>query len=148
MINQVIKADENRWSKSWEYASILFIDASNDGDVVLVDASNLGEKVKDGKNQKTVLTADEEQQIIDVFNAKEAVEDFSVAVSYDDIEAKNYSLSAGQYFDVKIEYVDITPEQFAEKMQGFTSNLDNLFSQSRELETEIKKQLAGLEYDC
>lgn len=114
--------------------------------MILVDASNLGEKVKDGKNQKTVLTADEEQQIIDVFNAKEAVEDFSVAVSYNEIEAKNYSLSAGQYFDVKIKYVDITPEQFAEKMQGFTSNLDSLFSQSRKLETEIKKQLVGLKF--
>jgi type I restriction enzyme M protein len=82
-----------------------------------------------------------------VFNAKEALEDFSVAVSYSDIEAKNYSLSAGQYFDVKIEYMDITPEQFAEKLQGFTSNLDSLFSQSRDLEAEIKKQLAGLKYD-
>ena len=39
-------------------------------------------------------------------------------VSYDDITAKNYSLSAGQYFDVKIEYVDITPEQFARKCWG------------------------------
>jgi type I restriction enzyme M protein len=42
--------------------------------------------------------------------------------------------------------VDITPEQFAEKMQGFTNNLDSLFSQSRELEAEIKKQLAGLKH--
>lgn len=75
------------------------------------------------------------------------MEDFSVAVSYSDIEAKNYSLSAGQYFDVKIEYVDITPEQFAEKMQVFTSNLDSLFNQSRELGAEIKKQLAGLKYE-
>ena len=82
-----------------------------------------------------------------MFNAKEAVENLSVAVSYDEIEAKNYSLSAGQYFDVKIEYVDITPAQFAEKMQGFTENLDSLFNQSRELEVEIQKQLAGVKYD-
>ena len=127
--------------------SILFMDDSNKDKVVLIDASNLGEKIKDGKNQKTVLTSEEEQRIIDTFNAKEAVEDFSVAVSYDEIEAKNYSLSAGQYFDVKIEYVDITPEQFAEKMQGFTTTLDSLFSQSHELESEIKKQLAGLKHD-
>jgi len=147
MLAGVVSMPSNIFATTGTNVSILFIDASNDGDVVLVDASNLGEKVKDGKNQKTVLTADEEQQIIDVFNAKEAVDDFSVAVSYSDIEAKNYSLSAGQYFDVKIEYVDITPAQFAEKMQGFTSNLDNLFSQSRDLETEIKKQLAGLKYD-
>ena len=146
MLAGVVSMPSNIFATTGTNVSILFIDANNKGDVVLVDASNLGEKVKDGKNQKTVLTADEEQQIIDVFNAKEAVEDFSVAVSYDEIEAKNYSLSAGQYFDVKIEYVDITPEQFAEKMQGFTSNLDSLFSQSRELEAEIKKQLAGLKY--
>jgi len=113
----------------------------------LIDASNLGEKIKDGKNQKTVLSADEEQRIIDVFNFKDREDDFSVIVSYDEIAAKNYSLSAGQYFDVKIEYVDITPAQFAEKMQGFSSNLDCLFSQSRDLEDEIKKQLAGLKYE-
>ncbi|MCT8126084.1 SAM-dependent DNA methyltransferase [Alishewanella sp. BS5-314] len=147
MLAGVVSMPSNIFATTGTNVSILFIDASNDGDVVLVDASNLGEKVKDGKNQKTVLTPLEEQQIIDVFNAKETVEDFSVAVSYDEIEAKNYSLSAGQYFDVKIEYVDITADQFAEKMQGFTNNLDSLFSQSRELETEIKKQLAGLKYE-
>ena len=147
MLAGVVSMPSNIFATTGTNVSILFIDASNDGDVVLVDASNLGEKVKDGKNQKTVLSADEEQQIIDVFNAKETIEDLSVAVSYDEIEAKNYSLSAGQYFDVKIEYVDITPEQFSEKMQGFTSSLDSLFSQSRDLETEIKKQLAGLKYE-
>jgi type I restriction enzyme M protein len=146
MLAGVVSMPSNIFATTGTNVSILFIDASNDGDVVLVDASNLGEKIKDGKNKKTVLTPDEEQQIIDVFNAKEAVEDFSVAVSYDEIEAKNYSLSAGQYFDMKIEYVDITPEQFAKKMQGFTSNLDSLFSQSRELEAEIKKQMAGLTF--
>lgn len=147
MLAGVVSMPSNIFATTGTNVSILFIDASNNGDVVLVDASNLGEKVKDGKNQKTVLTPEEEQQIIDVFNAKEAVEDFSVAVSYEEIEAKNYSLSAGQYFDVKIEYVDITPAQFAQKMQGFTSNLDSLFSKSRELEAEIKKQLAGLKYE-
>ena len=147
MLAGVVSMPSNIFATTGTNVSILFIDDSNDGDVVLVDASNLGEKVKDGKNQKTVLTPAEEQQIIDIFNAKEAVENLSVAVSYDEIEAKNYSLSAGQYFDVKIEYVDITPEQFVEKMQGFTSNLDSLFSQSRELETEINKQLSGLKYE-
>ncbi|BCO20047.1 DNA methyltransferase [Alteromonas sp. KC3] len=147
MLAGVVSMPSNIFATTGTNVSILFIDASNDGDVVLVDASNLGEKVKDGKNQKTVLTSDEEQQIIDVFNAKETVDDFSVAVRYDDIQAKNYSLSAGQYFDVKIEYVNITPEQFAEKMQDFTNNLDNMFSQSRELEAEIKKQLAGLKFN-
>uniref|UniRef100_UPI003D073DEF HsdM family class I SAM-dependent methyltransferase n=1 Tax=Alcaligenes faecalis TaxID=511 RepID=UPI003D073DEF len=147
MLAGVVSMPSNIFATTGTNVSILFIDGSNKGDVILIDASNLGEKIKDGKNQKTVLSAEEEQHIIDTFNAKEAVEDFSVAVSYDEIEAKNYSLSAGQYFDVKIEYVDITPEQFEEKMQNFTNNLESLFSQSRELEAEIKKQLAGLKYE-
>ncbi|MFM6612010.1 MAG: SAM-dependent DNA methyltransferase, partial [Dolichospermum sp.] len=76
-----------------------------------------------------------------------AIEDFSVVVSYDQIAEKNYSLSAGQYFDVKIEYTDITPEEFEEKIQGFTYNLNSLFSESRKLEDEIKKQLESLSYE-
>jgi type I restriction enzyme M protein len=147
MLAGVVSMPSNIFATTGTNVSILFIDDSNDGDVVLVDASNLGEKIKDGKNQKTVLTPAEEQQIIDVFNAKETVENLSVAVSYDEIKAKNYSLSAGQYFDVRIEYIDITPAQFTEKIRSFTSNLDSLFSQSRELEAEIQKNLDGLKYE-
>ncbi len=143
----VVSMPSNIFATTGTNVSILFIDASNKGDVVLVDASNLGQKVKDGKNQKTVLSMIEEQRIIDVFNAKQAEDDFSVTVSYDDIAEKNYSLSAGQYFEVKIEYVDITPEEFSKKMKGFTDNLEDLFNQSHKLEGKIKKQLAGLKYE-
>jgi len=109
--------------------------------VVLIDASNLGKKVKDGKNQKTLLSHTEEEQIISIFNAKEAVDDFSMVVSYEDIKGKNYSLSAGQYFEVKIEYMDITEEQFSEKINGFTVSLTNLFSESHILEAGIQDAL-------
>jgi len=146
MLAGVVSMPSNIFATTGTNVSILFIDAGNKDKVVLIDASNLGEKIKDGKNQKTVLKPEEEQRIIDVFNAKQVEEDFSVVVSYDDIAAKNYSLSAGQYFDVKIEYVDITPEEFAAKMKGFSDNLDSLFSQSRELEAGIKKQLAELKH--
>jgi len=147
MLAGVVSMPSNIFATTGTNVSILFIDAANKDRVVLIDASNLGQKVKEGKNQKTVLSPEEEQAIIDVFNGKQAQDDFSVVVSYDEIAAKNYSLSAGQYFDVKIEYIDITPEQFAEKMQAFNDNLDSLFGQSRELEVEIKKQLAGLKYE-
>lgn len=36
--------------------SVLFLDKQHKGDVILIDASNLGETIKEGKNQKTVLT--------------------------------------------------------------------------------------------
>lgn len=147
MLAGVVSMPSNIFATTGTNVSILFIDDSNDGDVVLIDASNLGEKVRDGKNQKTVLTPAEEQKIIDVFNKRETIEDLSVVVSYEEIEAKNNSLSAGQYFDVKIEHVHITPAQFVEIMQGFTRNLDSFFDQSHELEIEIEKQLARLKFN-
>ena len=147
MLAGVVSMPSNIFATTGTNVSIIFIDATNKDKVVLIDASSLGKKVKDGKNQKTVLTPAEEQQITEAFNQKQAHEDFSVVVSYEEIINKNYSLSAGQYFDVKIEYVDITPEEFAAKMQGYTQNLEELFNESHTLEEEIKKQLAGLKYE-
>ncbi|PLX49219.1 MAG: SAM-dependent methyltransferase [Desulfobulbaceae bacterium] len=147
MLAGVVSMPSNIFATTGTNVSILFIDDSNKNGVVLIDASNLGTKVKDGKNQKTLLSEEEENRIIATFNAKEAVEDFSVVVGYDDIAAKNYSLSAGQYFEVRIEYVDLTPEEFATKMRGFTDNLDRLFKESAGLEQEIRQQLTGLRYE-
>lgn len=147
MLAGVVSMPSNIFATTGTNVSILFIDAANKKDVVLIDASGLGTKVKDGKNQKTLLAEAEENRIIATFNAKRAEEDFSVVVSYDDIAAKNYSLSAGQYFEVKIEYADLTPAQFAAKLQGFTDKLEELFKESVGLELEIKKQLAGLRYE-
>ena len=147
MLAGVVSMPSNIFATTGTNVSILFMDRSNKGDVVLIDASGLGETVKDGKNQKTVLTEAEEAQIISTFNEKKAVDDFSVVVSYEDIAAKNYSLSAGQYFDVKIEYVDISQDEFEAKLRTFSSSLDRFFAESRDLEIEIKRQLAGLKYE-
>jgi type I restriction enzyme M protein len=146
MLAGVVSMPSNIFATTGTNVSILFIDATNQAEVMLVDASNLGTKVKDGKNQKTLLSEAEEDRIITTFNAKEVVEDFSVAVSYEQIAAKNYSLSAGQYFDVKIDYIDLTPAQFAEKLQGFQDRLNGLFKESVGLEKEIEKQMAGLRH--
>jgi type I restriction enzyme M protein len=148
MLRGVISMPSNIFATTGTNVSILFLDKANTkGDIVLMDASKLGETVKDGKNQKTVLRKDEEDQIINTFNEHKAIEDFSVVVSYEQIAEKNYSFSAGQYFDVKIEYVDITPKEFESKMKSFQSNLDSLFAESKELEKEIQKQLNGFKYE-
>ena len=147
MLAGVVSMPSNIFANTGTNVSILFIDKANQGDVVLIDASNLGETIKDGKNQKTVLTHAEEGQIIDTFNNKEIVDDFSVIVSYDDIKVKNYSLSAGQYFEVKIEYVDITKEEFETALATHNSALNQLFKESRELEFAIQDQLKSIKYE-
>ena len=144
MLGGVVSMPSNIFATTGTNVSILFLDATNKGDVILLDASNLGEKVKEGKNQKTLLSSEEELRIIQTFNAKQAIEDFSVVVSYEEIEAKNYSLSAGQYFHVKIEHSQITPSQFDLKLADHQERLRGLFETSRKLEIEISNQLGGL----
>lgn len=145
MLKGVVSMPSNIFATTGTNVSILFLDKSNTkGEIVLMDASKLGTTVKEGKNQKTQLSFEEENKIIKTFNEHKAVEDFSVVVSYEQIKEKNYSLSAGQYFDVKIEYTDITPKEFESKMNTYKQNLDKLFSESRSLEKEIQKHLSGL----
>jgi type I restriction enzyme M protein len=146
MLAGVVSMPSNIFATTGTNVSILFLDATNQGDVILIDASNLGEKVKEGKNQKTLLSKADEEQIIRIFNAKEAVEGFSVVVSYDDIEAKNYSLSAGQYFEVKVEHVEMTPERFNKELFMRASKLQTLFGESQEVEATILKCLKQIDY--
>ena len=81
-------------------------------------------------------------------SAKKKVKDkFSVTVSYEDIKNKNYSLSAGQFFEVKIQHVDISSEQFSERLREFSVRLDELSDQSSKSEVEIKKKLTALKYE-
>lgn len=147
MLAGVVSMPSNIFATTGTNVSIVFIDRANKEDVVLIDASNLGKKVKEGKNQKTVLSAEEEDKIINTFNNKEVIEDLSVVLKYEEIKAKNYSFSAGQYFDVKIEYVDITKDEFEAKMKGFSENLERMFTEGRGLEEEILKSFSGLVYE-
>ena len=148
MLRGVVSMPSNIFATTGTNVSILFLDKENSkGDIVLMDASKLGTTVKEGKNQKTLLSPKEEDYIIDTFNKHEAKEDFSVVVSYEDIKVKNYSLSAGQYFEVKIEYTDITVKEFDDKMRNFETNLSKLFSESKTLEMEIQNNLKGLRYE-
>ena len=147
MLAGVVSMPSNIFATTGTNVSILFIDKANKDNVVLIDASGLGTKTSVDGNQKTVLSREEEQKICNTFTHKQAVEDFSVLGSYDEIKAKNYSLSAGQYFEVKIDYVDISADEFEQKMAGFSADLDKLFLESAELEKEIKEKLKFLRFN-
>ncbi|MFN7327948.1 MAG: N-6 DNA methylase, partial [Bacteroidota bacterium] len=147
MLRGVISMPSNIFATTGTNVSILFLDKANaKGDIVLMDASKLGETVKEGKNQKTLLRPNEEQLIIETFNAHKAVDDFAVVVSYEQIKEKNYSLSAGQYFEVKLNYSDISKKDFDSKLNQYKTNLDRLFSESKKIEESIQSNLESLEY--
>lgn len=144
----VISMPSNVFANTGTNVSVVFFDNSKQADkVILIDASKLGEEYQEGNNKKVRLTNDEIDLIVDTFSNKKAVDDFSVAVTYDEIIAKKNSLAAGQYFDVKIEYVELTQDEFNEKMASYSAELDKYFAESNALQEEIKKQLGKVKYE-
>ena len=144
----VVSMPSNIFANTGTNVSVVFIDKGNkSGEAILIDASKLGEKIKIDGNQKTQLRQFEIDKIVSTFKAKEEVDDFSKKVSFEDIKQKKYSLSAGQYFDIKIEYVDITEEEFNASMNCHKQRLQQMFEESHKLENEIIEQLKKLKFN-
>lgn len=143
-----VSMPSNVFATTGTNVSVLFFDNSRKTEkVVLIDASKMGEEYKDGNNQKRRLRDFEIEQIVSTFQNKETVDDFSVAVTYDEIKAKKYSLAAGQYFDVKIDYVELTQDEFNAKMAEYTESLQKFFAEGNALQAEIMEQLKKVKYE-
>jgi type I restriction enzyme M protein len=143
-----ISMPSNVFATTGTNVSILFFDNSKEHEkVILIDASKLGEEYKDGNIKKRRLRDYEIEHIIDNFRRNEEEENFSVAVDYDTIKNKHYSLAAGQYFDIKIERIDITPDEFTHNISMIMDELDSMLIVTRQLEADIRKQMKRLKYE-
>lgn len=147
-LKAVVQMPPNIFANTGTNVSVIFIDkGKTTNKVILVDASKLGKKVKEGKNQKTLLSADDENKIIDTINKNEVDEGFSIMVDNEKIIGKKYSFSAGQYFDTKIEYSDMTPDEFDEKMEEHREKLAKYFSDAKDLEKAILNNFKIVSYE-
>jgi len=148
MLRGVISMPSNIFATTGTNVSVIFLDKTQKySDVLLMDASKLGTTVKEGKNQKTLLSSEEENLIIQTFNNHKPVEDVAVLVSYEEIQEKSYSLSAGQYFEIKTQYIEITSADFEKKMRGYKNTLSELFEESKNLEKNILNELSKVSYE-
>jgi type I restriction enzyme M protein len=147
MLAGVVSMPSNIFATTGTSVSIVFIDRSAGAEAVLIDASKLGKTIKEGKNQRTVLRLDEEQKIIETFNSSTVIEDFSVVVSIEAMQKKNYSFSAGQYFDLKIEYFDISEKEFRSQLETLRSNLLDLTESAQKTQKDIDLGLSRLGLD-
>ncbi len=142
MLKGVISMPSNIFANTGTNVSVMFLDKANTTEeVILIDASGLGTKTRDGKNQRTVLSNDENEKIISTFIKKNIVDEFSVVVSFTDIKEKNFSWSAGQYFDVKIDYLELEHDEFITKINDHEINLLRLFTNGSKLEEKILNNL-------
>lgn len=113
----------------------------------IVDASKLGKEYKDANGLKNVRLEDDEiEKIVTAYRNAQPIDDFSAVVSYAEVKAKGYSLSAGQYFDIKIDYVDITEDEFNAQMKADMDEQESMFAESHRLEDEIRLQLNRLKF--
>ncbi|MDR2343168.1 MAG: type I restriction-modification system subunit M, partial [Spirochaetaceae bacterium] len=131
-LRAVVSMPSNIFATTGTNVSIIFIDKTNKtGKAVLVDASGLGTKIKDGKNQKTLLTKDEEQHIIDTVNNTEAIDGFSAVKTFDELKAGKYSFNPGGYFDVSIEHIELSQQEFTNAMTESREKLTAMFKESK-----------------
>ena len=138
----VISMPSNIFANTGTNVSVLFIDKTNlNGEVLLMDASMMGHKEKIKDLQKTVLSSEELNKIVNDFVNHTVEEDFTVSVTYEAIKEKNYSLSAGQYFDVKIEYIDITQEEYEKMINEFNFDFEKYVKETTQFQQEISKIL-------
>ncbi len=143
----VINMPSNIFANTGTNVSVIFIDKTNnekDAKIILIDASDLGEKKKDGNIQKTNLRPEEIKLIQNTFLNNDNVDDFSINVTYKDIKKKYYSWAAGQYFKVELKKLNITKEEYTEKIYNLNSKIKERFEINRELENEINKSLEDL----
>ncbi len=143
----VVSMPSNIFATTGTNVSVVFMDKSGSNEeranrkLVLVDASKLGEKRTDDGNQRTYLSAEEEAQIVSAFTATEPIDDFSVMPSWDEIREKSCSFAAGQYFDITIDYVDITGEEFDAKIADTREELREIQAESERLNALILESL-------
>lgn len=143
-----ISMPSNVFATTGTNVSVLFFDNSKKAEnVVLIDASKMGEDYQEGNNKKKRLRDFEINKIIYTFLNKKEENDFSSVVTYDEIKEKNYSLAAGQYFEVEIEYIKMTKDEYEKKLSEYKYNLDQFFSNNRCLEEELRQRLEGLKYE-
>jgi type I restriction enzyme M protein len=72
------------------------------------------------------------------------IDHFSVVFDKNPLTAKDYSFSAGQYFEIKSTLVTLSNSEFNEKVQTILGDMKVLFNTSRELEKDLLKKIADL----
>lgn len=141
-LTTIIQMPPNIFATTGTNVFILFIEkTSEEKEIFMVDASKLGKKVKEGKNQRTILKQSDFDRIVDVVNNRKVEEHFSTIASKEEIISKNYSLTVGQYYKLNIKKESITKQQAKENIKKINSRLKELYKENEVLGENISKMM-------
>lgn len=138
MLRKVISMPSNIFANTGTNVSVLFIEKNNQNEnVLLVDATRIGKKIKDGKLQRTILENDDINHLVDMCINNIEIEKKSIIKTFDEIKNKNYMLSAGQYFsdDKKRKFVE--SNEYSKRIDVNSYKFNNCFSFNKNIETII-----------
>lgn len=141
-LKAVVSMPPNVFANTGTSVSVLFIDKSRENnEVFLLDASEMGRsetiKINNKKVKKTILDESDREYIVNSVRTRFVDEGKSVKKDTLTISKRNYSLVAGQYFDIKIEHENLTKEEFEKRMSDYEERLTTLFGESNDLQKNI-----------
>lgn len=122
---------------------------NRENEILFIDARNLGEMVdrrhKELREDDIKLIAETYHNYRNLNGKFEEVKGFCKIAKLDEVKENDYILTPGRY--VGIEDTIDDGVSFEEKMESLTSELDELFKESRNLEDQIRKNLGGFGYE-
>ncbi len=143
----IVSMPSNIFANTNTSVSVMFIDKSvKNNCAMLIDASSLGEKIKDEKgNQRTILPKKCSDKIVDYFNNNIEEDGFSVIVDYNKIESRTYKFSAGQYFNINIEYDELSTEDFNNMLDNDIMKINEIMQENDKLNKQLLSCLKELQ---
>lgn len=148
ILRGVITMPSNIFATTGTNVSVLFLDKSKKNEsIVIIDASSLGTTVKEGKNQKTLLSRQEEQIIVSTFNNQTEVEEFSFLIPVSLLIKKNYSLSPMQYsgsWDARTLAETHSVADLDDQIRVLTTILNKQLADGSTSNSTLKSQLKGI----
>ncbi|MGV3115912.1 HsdM family class I SAM-dependent methyltransferase [Clostridium baratii] len=141
----VIHMPSNIFANTTTSVSILFIDKTKeDNKVMLMDASNLGEKVKLEDGQRTILSINERDKIVEYFKNQKEEAEFSALTTNKEIINNDYIIQAGQYVELKDEVIDF---DINATLMSLKNKLVEELDKSIVLDKRIREILEGINYE-
>ncbi len=148
ILRGVITMPSNIFATTGTNVSVLFLDKSKKNEsIVIIDASSLGTTVKEGKNQKTLLSRQEEETIVSTFNNQIEVEEFSFLIPVSLLIKKNYSLSPMQYsgsWDARTLAETHSVADLDDQIRVLTTMLNKQLADGSTSSSTLKSQLKGI----
>lgn len=139
ILRGIIHMPSNIFANTGTSVSILFIDKTLVEDkIMMMDASEMGTKIKLDEGQRTILSDEEKDRIVNNFKHCIDEPEFSVYVDREKVIENGYVIQAGQYVELNEENF---PKVTETELMEIKVAINNLLEESKEIDKELSRIL-------